>query len=381
MLSHHLKDNAMKPHINFLHIFITAILALPAMIFAQNHAPAASTPDITGFYKEYILLQAAENPDTARIYSLLSRYCSDSLIDDIKSGKYDYDIILQTQDCDSTWAQNVVVADDDCSGIYYTDPVGKTIACLLVDRGASGKIKDIELSDILDIQYRKSINHKMFTFNRKSTGKSGLGRKKKIFAKYIACGKDINNGSRGSEAIKRITGNDPLTAIQFTYLENNIDYGDFYFTIKNDISDTICNLSPGTILALDITFYNNVPGYHYNVPYALVDSAEILHLPSELDSLLWSTEGYRIFQYDNGDDYPSDGLFRIIDKDNLIGYATESGEVAIQPRFAFGNPFNDGKAKVTDTGKLKEVPGSNGEYHYWESNDWYWIDKTGKRIE
>lgn len=207
------------------------------------------------------------------------------------------------------------------------------------------------------------------------------GVKKKIIAKYIALGKDINACSLEGEVIKKITGNEPHTAIEFTYLENNIDCGDFYFTISNHITDIIGLLTPGAILALDITFYNNVPGYHYTVPYALVENAEILHQPSQLDSLFWSTVGYRIYQYDNGDDYPSDGLFRIIDKDNHIGYASENGEIIIQPRFAFGYPFNDGKAKVTDSGKLKNVPGSNGEYHYWDSDDWYWIDKTGNKIE
>ena len=52
-----------------------------------------------------------------------------------------------------------------------------------------------------------------------------------------------------------------------------------------------------------------------------------------------------------------------------------------KPQFAFGYPFKDGKAKVTDTGERKEVPGSDGEYWYWESDEWYYIDKSGDRIE
>ena len=43
--------------------------------------------------------------------------------------------------------------------------------------------------------------------------------------------------------------------------------------------------------------------------------------------------------------------------------------------------FENGKAKVTDTGEQKEVPGSDGEYHYWESDDWYYIDRKGQRVE
>ena len=64
-----------------------------------------------------------------------------------------------------------------------------------------------------------------------------------------------------------------------------------------------------------------------------------------------------------------------------IGYADESGRTVIKPRFAFGFPFENGKAKVTDKGEMKEVPGSDGEYHYWKSDEWYYIDKKGNRSE
>ena len=90
--------------------------------------------------------------------------------------------------------------------------------------------------------------------------------------------------------------------------------------------------------------------------------------------------GFKPFQYDNGDDYVSDGRYRIVDKDGKIGYATEDNSVIISPRFAFGFPFKNGRAKVTDSGHLEEVEGSNGEYHYWESDNWYWIDKMGNRL-
>ena len=59
----------------------------------------------------------------------------------------------------------------------------------------------------------------------------------------------------------------------------------------------------------------------------------------------------------------------------------EHGNTLVEPRFAFGFPFENGKAKVTDTGELEEAPGSDGEYHYWESDDWYYIDRKGQRIE
>ena len=43
--------------------------------------------------------------------------------------------------------------------------------------------------------------------------------------------------------------------------------------------------------------------------------------------------------------------------------------------------FEGGKAKVTDSGERKEVAGSGSEHWYWESDDWYYIDKQGNRCE
>ena len=94
-----------------------------------------------------------------------------------------------------------------------------------------------------------------------------------------------------------------------------------------------------------------------------------------------SMKHYCVFQYDNGDDYIRDGMYRIVDKKGRIGYAHQNGKTVIKPRFAFGFPFESGKAKVTDKGKMKKVTGSGGEYHYWESDEWYYIDKKGNRTE
>ena len=71
---------------------------------------------------------------------------------------------------------------------------------------------------------------------------------------------------------------------------------------------------------------------------------------------------YAAFQYDNGDDYVSEGLYRIVDRKGRIGYADETGKTVIRPRFAFGYPFEGG---------------SGGEHWYWESDDWYYIDRNG----
>lgn len=94
-----------------------------------------------------------------------------------------------------------------------------------------------------------------------------------------------------------------------------------------------------------------------------------------------SMKHYSVFQYDNGNDYVSEGMYRIVDRKGRIGYADESGRTVIKPRFAFGYPFEGGRAKVTDSGRRKEVAGSGGEYSYWESDEWYYIDKDGNRTE
>ncbi|WP_455640703.1 WG repeat-containing protein [Parabacteroides sp.] len=87
---------------------------------------------------------------------------------------------------------------------------------------------------------------------------------------------------------------------------------------------------------------------------------------------------FNVLKCDNDADYVKEGLFRIMDDKDLIGFADTLGSIIIKPRFKFAFPFENGMAKVTNVGKEKEVPGSNGEKHYWDSNDWYYIDRKGK---
>lgn len=89
-------------------------------------------------------------------------------------------------------------------------------------------------------------------------------------------------------------------------------------------------------------------------------------------------ELYYIFQYDNGPDKIREGLFRIMDKNGLIGFADSLGNVVLKPQFKFAFPFENGKAKITFSGKSKSSPDSKDEKHYWDSPDWYYIDTNGK---
>ncbi len=77
-----------------------------------------------------------------------------------------------------------------------------------------------------------------------------------------------------------------------------------------------------------------------------------------------------MFRFDNGPDYIKEGLFRIINEENLIGFADSLGNVVIPPVFKFAYPFSHGKAKVTFTGKSNNVKGDFGD-----SNSWFYISR------
>lgn len=81
---------------------------------------------------------------------------------------------------------------------------------------------------------------------------------------------------------------------------------------------------------------------------------------------------FNVYVFDNGPDYPSDGLFRIV-KDGKIGYANLNGQIVIPPQFDCAYPFKKGKAKVGNGCKTQ----SDGEHHYWTGGQWYIINKKG----
>ena len=85
---------------------------------------------------------------------------------------------------------------------------------------------------------------------------------------------------------------------------------------------------------------------------------------------------YEVFPFDNGPDYSSGGLFRIL-VNNRIGYADSStGKIVIKPQFECAWPFENGVAKVSMDCKTL----ADGEHSIWASNSWYYIDKTGRKV-
>ncbi|HEX8376589.1 MAG TPA: WG repeat-containing protein [Pedobacter sp.] len=89
---------------------------------------------------------------------------------------------------------------------------------------------------------------------------------------------------------------------------------------------------------------------------------------------------YKIFPFDNGPDYTSEGMYRII-KDGKIGYVDSiTSKVLIEPKFDCALPFENGKAKVSF--ECKTVSAFPGDEHpTWQSDKWVYIDRTGKIIK
>lgn len=87
---------------------------------------------------------------------------------------------------------------------------------------------------------------------------------------------------------------------------------------------------------------------------------------------------YQVYLFDNGPDYPVEGLFRIV-KNKKIGFANaKTGKIVIPPQYGCAYPFENGKAQVGITCETISEPG--GEHHVWASKNWFYIDKKGQRI-
>ncbi|MFN8258273.1 MAG: WG repeat-containing protein [Bacteroidales bacterium] len=85
---------------------------------------------------------------------------------------------------------------------------------------------------------------------------------------------------------------------------------------------------------------------------------------------------YTVFNYDNGPDYISNGLYRIVE-DGKIGYANNHGIIIIKPQYKCAWPFEKGMALVSyNCNIVKE-----GELNLWKGGDWFYIDKKGKKLD
>jgi len=85
---------------------------------------------------------------------------------------------------------------------------------------------------------------------------------------------------------------------------------------------------------------------------------------------------FDVFLFDNGPDYFKEGLTRAL-RNGKMGYANKYGQVVIPCIYDFASPFEQGKAQVTfDALEYLDLE----EHMRVESDDWFYIDKQGKRI-
>ncbi|MBE0648903.1 MAG: WG repeat-containing protein, partial [Bacteroidales bacterium] len=82
---------------------------------------------------------------------------------------------------------------------------------------------------------------------------------------------------------------------------------------------------------------------------------------------------FEVFPFDNGPDYPSDGLIRIREN-GMIGYADLKGNIMISPSFEYAYPFQDGVALICTEG----TPEQDGEHSQWKESKWGAINKRGE---
>lgn len=148
------------------------------------------------------------------------------------------------------------------------------------------------------------------------------------------------------------------------------------FTIKAHLGDSLSFKYVGLKDSV-IVLSKNTPSY---LEIGLDRANTNLISPEIMKLMHISQTDFKPFQIDNGDDYVKCGTYRIVDDKGRIGFANADGYIVLEPKFAFAFPYEKGIAKVTDKGILKEVEGSNGEYHYWESDDWYYINMSGDRL-
>lgn len=88
-------------------------------------------------------------------------------------------------------------------------------------------------------------------------------------------------------------------------------------------------------------------------------------------------ELFEVYNFDNGPDYPSEGLFRIV-QNGKFGYADTKGNIIVEPQYGCALPFEKGVAKVAMNCVEKKA---DEEHSYWESDKWFYISKTGSKID
>ncbi len=109
------------------------------------------------------------------------------------------------------------------------------------------------------------------------------------------------------------------------------------------------------------------------VDMALVDSGNSPVAINRTDSII-----LHVFMFDNGADYPEEGLFRFVEN-GKIGFADLHGRKVIPAQFDFASPFSEGRADVNIGGH--SVPDEDGEHSTQQGGKWGVINRKGKYIQ
>lgn len=87
---------------------------------------------------------------------------------------------------------------------------------------------------------------------------------------------------------------------------------------------------------------------------------------------------YDVYIFEQGPDYPAEGLFRI-EKGGKIGFASnKTGEIIIKPQFTFVEPFNEGLAVYCV--ECEKVKSADGEHWFMNGGKWGYVNMNGDRV-
>jgi predicted alpha/beta superfamily hydrolase len=254
---------------------------------------------------------------------------------------------------------------------------------------------DSELMPAIAKQYRS--NGQSVLYERSLSGSFGLYTlltNPKLFKGYIAASKqwyELNNDYFTVLATIALVAPGPykgkrifLATLNGAYNNNNIPVVDEQMQA---FSNQLGTLSKGLIAskyqAFDDWGISPQPGFAEGLKFVFQTDKSS---KSKALSMVQNPNGkwiiqnqqkeelYEVFMFDNGPDYASEGLIRIV-KNGKIGYADAKTFVqVVVPQFDCAFPFENGKAKVSKDCKTVK----DGEHSSWTSEHWQFIDKKGK---
>lgn len=86
------------------------------------------------------------------------------------------------------------------------------------------------------------------------------------------------------------------------------------------------------------------------------------------------------FWFDNGPDYFSEGLMRIVGENNKVGFADTEGNIVIAPQYDFATPFHYGYADFCNDCRWECTSENNCEHRIVVGGTWGKINRNGMII-